>query len=291
MPDIKTAAGYYIKNNMDIIDLFIGGEGTLGLLLEAEIAIGKKPEGLMSFFSFFPSEKHALDFVQEARSKNPLSLEYMDLNSLNLLRKKYPHIPDKAKAMIYFEQDYEKKTEAIVIDSWTALLEKHKSLMEKSYFADSEKEREKLKEFRHALPEMINEIVKRNKLPKVGTDIAVPREAFPEMLEFYKEKLSSTKIEFVIFGHIGESHMHVNMLPDTEKNFTKSRCVYMEFVKKAIELGGTVSAEHGIGKLKHAYLEAMYGKKALREMAMLKKSLDPACILGLDNIFSKKLLK
>lgn len=291
MPDIKTAAGYYIKNKMDIIDLFIGGEGTLGLLLEADIAIGKKPEGVMSFFSFFPSEKHALDFAQETKSKNPLSLEYMDLNSLNLLRKKYPHIPDKAKALIYFEQDYKKKTESVIIDSWTTLLEKHNFLMEKSYFADSEKEREKLKDLRHALPEMINENIKRNKLPKVGTDIAVPGEAFPEMFEFYKEKLSLSNIEFVIFGHIGESHMHVNMLPKTDEEFAKSRSVYMQFVKKALGLGGTVSAEHGIGKLKHAYLEEMYGKKELLEMAMLKKSLDPACILGINNIFSKKLLK
>ncbi|MBU1888173.1 MAG: FAD-binding oxidoreductase, partial [Candidatus Omnitrophica bacterium] len=54
--------------------------------------------------------------------------------------------------------------------------------------------------------------------------------------------------------------------------------------------GGTVSAEHGIGKLKHAFLEAMYGKNAINDMAMLKKSMDPACILGLDNIFPKELL-
>ncbi|MBU1007278.1 MAG: FAD-binding oxidoreductase, partial [Candidatus Omnitrophica bacterium] len=156
--------------------------------------------------------------------------------------------------------------------------------------ADSEKERENLKEFRHALPEMINEIVKKNKLPKVGTDIAVPEKAFPEMFRFYREKLSSSKIDHLIFGHIGESHMHVNMLPKTEEEFSQSRSVYMAFVKKAVSLGGTVSAEHGIGKLKHAYLEAMYGKKAIEEMAMLKKSLDPACILGLDNIFPKTLL-
>jgi len=162
--------------------------------------------------------------------------------------------------------------------------------MEESYFADSDKERKKLKEFRHALPEMINEIVKRNKLPKVGTDIAVPDNAFPEMFKFYKERLSASKIDFVIFGHIGENHLHVNMLPKTEEEFKKSRSVYMDFVKKAVGLGGTASAEHGIGKLKHAYLEAMYGRDNIFQMAMLKKSLDPACILGLDNIFSKDLL-
>ena len=220
-----------------------------------------------------------------------MSLEYMDMHSLVLLRTKYPNIPKSAKGLIYFEQDYKKGCEAKAIDSWTKLLEKHKAMMEDSYFADSDKERMKLKELRHALPDTVNEIVKKNKMPKVGTDIAVPDNGFKEMLEFYKEKLVSSKIDYVIFGHIGENHMHVNMLPKTEEEFNKSRLVYMEFVKKAVGLGGTVSAEHGIGKLKHPFLEIMYGKDNLKQMAFLKRSLDPSCILGLDNIFPKELLK
>jgi len=290
MPEIKTAAGYYIKDNMDLVDLFIGHEGTLCFILEADIALGKRPEGVMSFFSFFVSEDDAVNFVNDAKASNAMSLEYMDTHSLALLRTKYPNIPLSAKGLIYFEQDYKKESEPIAIDSWAKLLEKHKALMEESYFADSDKERAKLKELRHALPDSVNEIVKKNKMPKVGTDIAVPDDKFKEMLEFYKKKLSSCKIDYVIFGHIGESHMHVNMLPKTEEEFKKSRAVYMEFVKKAVSLGGTVSAEHGIGKLKHTFLEAMYGKDNLKQMAVLKKTLDPACILGLDNIFPKELL-
>ena len=291
MPDIKTAAGYYIKDNMDLLDLFIGHEGTLCFILEADIALGKRPEEVMSFFSFFSSEDDAISFVKDAKAYKAMSLEYMDANSLSLLRIKYPNIPKCAKGLIYFEQDYKKEFESEIIDSWTKLLEKHKALMEDSYFADSDKERAKLKELRHALPDAVNEIVKKNKLPKVGTDIAVPDKGFKEMLEFYKEKLVSSGIDYVVFGHIGESHMHVNMLPRTEEEFKKSRLVYMEFVKKAVGLGGTVSAEHGIGKLKHPFLEIMYGKNNLKQMALLKKSLDPFCILGLDNIFPKELLK
>lgn len=291
MPDIKNAAGYYVKDHMDIIDLFIGQEGTLGVILEADVAIERSPEGVMTFFSFFPAEENAFNFIRDAKSTCALSLEYMDVNSLNLLHTKYSNIPATAKAMVYFEQDYKKVDENIVTEFWFNLLERHNALTEKSFFADSSRESEKLREFRHALPEMINEIVRRNKLPKVGTDIAVPEESFPEMFRFYKEKLSSSKIDFVIFGHIGEHHLHVNMLPKREGEFIKSRSIYMDFVKKAVSLKGTVSAEHGIGKLKHAFLEVMYGKKNLEQMAMLKKSLDPSCILGLDNIFPKELLR
>lgn len=291
MPDIKTAAGYYVKDNTDLIDLFIGQEGTLGLILEADIALGIKPEGVMSFFSFFPSEKDALSFINEAKLNKALSMEFMDINSLRLLHTKFSNIPiGFAKAMVYFEQDHNKENEDKLTEYWLKLLEKHNALTGSSYFADSDREREKLIELRHALPEMINEIVKRNKLPKVGTDIAVPDKGFDEMFAFYKEKLRSAKIDYVIFGHAGENHLHVNMLPKTEDEFKKSRSVYMDFVKKAVELGGTVSAEHGIGKLKHAFLEVMYGRKNMQEMAMFKKTLDPACILGLDNIFPKELL-
>lgn len=291
MPDIKTAAGYYIKDHMDLLDLFIGHEGTLCFILEADIALGRKPENIMSFFSFFPSEDNAVSFVRDAKAYKALSLEYMDANSLSLLRTKYPAIPRSAKGLIYFEQDYKKESESEIVDSWAELLEKHGALMEDSYFADSDKERAKLKELRHALPDAVNEIVKKNKMPKVGTDIAVPDKGFTEMMGFYKERLASAGIDYVIFGHIGESHMHVNMLPVTEEEFKKSRLVYAEFVRKAVNLGGTVSAEHGIGKLKHSFLEIMYGKANLKQMALLKKSLDPSCVLGLDNIFPKELLK
>jgi D-lactate dehydrogenase (cytochrome) len=291
IPDIKNAAGYYVKDNMDLLDLFIGQEGTLGLVLEADVILGKKPERILSFFSFFNTEKDALDFAREARSKNALSIEYMDSNALGLLRAKHQNIPSGPAAMIYFEQDCEKTDETALTDMWMGLLEKYKALIDKTYFADSEKERGKLLEFRHALPEAVNEIVKRNKLPTVGTDIAVPSKAFREMFAFYREKLAASDIDSLIFGHIGECHMHVNMLPKNEEEFIACRSIYMDFVKKAVGLGGTVSAEHGIGKIKHAYLEAMYGKKNIKQMADLKKSLDPSCILGLDNIFPKDLLK
>jgi D-lactate dehydrogenase (cytochrome) len=291
MPKIKTAAGYYVKDGMDLVDLFIGHEGTLGFILEADIALNNKPESVLSFFSFFHSEDDAINFVKDAKAYKAMSLEFMDGNALTLLRTKYPNIPALAKGLIYFEQDCEKKSEPEFIDAWAKLLEKHCAMTEDSYFADSDKERIKLKELRHAIPDAVNEIVKRNKMPKVGTDIAVPDNRFREMYGFYKEKLFAAKMDYVIFGHIGESHMHVNMLPRTEEEFKKSRAVYMEFAKKAVEMGGTVSAEHGIGKIKHHFLEIMYGKDNLMQMAALKKSLDPSCILGLNNIFPMELLK
>ena len=95
----------------------------------------------------------------------------------------------------------------------------------------------------------------------------------------------------VIFGHIGENHVHANALPASESELERAKSICLKFVKKGVSLGGTVSAEHGIGKIKHMYLKEMYGDKGISEMVKVKKVFDPECILGLDNIFPKELLQ
>ncbi len=91
------------------------------------------------------------------------------------------------------------------------------------------------------------------------------------MMKTYLMLMESSKIDFLIFGHIGESHLHANILPSTQEQFYKSKDIYMKFVEKAISLGGTVSAEHGIGKTKHSFLEKMITNQGIKEIANLKK--------------------
>ena len=75
------------------------------------------------------------------------------------------------------------------------------------------------------------------------------------------------------------------MIPNGEKEYNKARLLELEFVKKSISLGGTVSAEHGIGKTKREFLKLLYGEKGIKEMFAVKKALDPNLILGRGNIF------
>jgi D-lactate dehydrogenase (cytochrome) len=170
------------------------------------------------------------------------------------------------------------------------LLEQHNSLVDDSWFATNEQDQAKLRDFRHALPVLMNEWFSRHKQRKVSTDMAVPDEQFPELLRFYRETLGATDLRHTIFGHIGDNHVHVNILPRNDDEGTRAREVYLQFVKRAIALGGTLSAEHGIGKLKRDYLRLLYSDEHLREMAALKRAFDPAGILGRGNIFSESLL-
>jgi D-lactate dehydrogenase (cytochrome) len=298
----KHAAGYFTLPSMDLIDLFIGSEGTLGVVTEVELALLAQPEGVLAGVVFFKTEESLLDFVREARERslqtraasdeglNARALEYFDGEALNFLRERYPLVPLGAAGAIFFEQETTSSTEERLMGEWLELVEKHDALADESWFGTNEHDRAEMRAFRHALPVMVNEWLARRGQRKVSTDMAVPDAAFPEMLGFYKETLRAGRLSYVIFGHIGDNHVHVNILPRDDAEQAAARETYGRFVERAVSLGGTISAEHGVGKIKREYLRALYGEQHLREMAELKRAFDPACVLGRGNVFAEEFL-
>ena len=310
MPRVrKHASGYYIEPGMDVIDLFIGSEGTLGVIVEAELKLIPKPEGLLSGIVFFDDESKLLAFVRDARERSlttrgtslsvresnvngldARALEYFDRESLNFLRQKYETVPEQATGAIFFEQETVPSTEDELMNQWLSLLETHYALTDQSWFATNENDQAKLREFRHALPVLMNEWFARHNQRKVSTDMAVPDDAFAGMLRFYQDALRGGDLRYTIFGHIGDNHVHVNILPRNDEEAEKAWAIYHQFIRRAVDVGGTISAEHGIGKLKREYLGELYGNAHLREMAALKRAFDPAGILGRGNMFAEELL-
>lgn len=299
----KHASGYYVAPGMDVIDLFIGSEGTLGVIMEVETTLLPQPEGVLSGILFFNSEERLLAFVREARAASlqarvskregeidARALEYFDAASLDLLRNKYTLVPEPAAGAIFFEQETTGRAEDQLLGKWLDLLERHGALVDDSWFATNEHDRQRMREFRHQLPVLVNEWLARHNQRKVSTDMAVPDEEFAAMMSFYKNSLIESRLKYVIFGHIGDNHVHVNIMPRNETEARAAREVYQNFVCRAVEAGGTISAEHGVGKLKRDYLRILYGEQHLREMAALKRAFDPACILGRGNIFSEEYL-
>ena len=98
------------------------------------------------------------------------------------------------------------------------------------------------------------------------------------------------KIREITAQYIGDNHVHVNILPRDDNEAAKAWEIYRKFIRRAVEVGGTISAEHGIGKLKREYLRELYGDEHLREMAALKRAFDPAGILGRGNMFAESYL-
>lgn len=286
----KNASGYFVESGMDAIDLFIGSEGTLGVIGEIEVWLIPKPQGLLSGVVFFADEADVLSLVADARAHaDARALEFFDNESLNFLREKYPTIPANAVGAIFFEQETNETNEETVLSQWQALLDQHHAFPD-SWFATNEQDQAKLREFRHQLPVLMNEWFAHYKQRKVSTDMSVPDAAFPGLFRLYKDTLSASSLRYTVFGHIGDNHVHVNILPRNDKEGARARELYVQYLKYAASVGGTLSAEHGVGKLKRDYLRFFYTDDQLREMAAVKRALDPNGILGRGNIFSEDLL-
>ena len=287
----KNAAGYFFAPDMDALDLFIGSEGTLAVICEIETRLVSKPQGLLSGVVFFAKESDVLAFVAEAKSGavDARALEFFDSESLNFLGLRYPEIPGAAVAAIFFEQETTDETEESILNAWLALLDKHHAFAD-SWFATNEQDQARLREFRHQLPVLMNEWFAHYRQRKVSTDMAVPDEAFPGLFDLYKQTLRNSGLRYTIFGHIGDNHVHVNILPRDEDEGARARELYVQFLKYAASVGGTLSAEHGVGKLKRDYLRLFYNDDQLREMAALKKTFDPHGILGRGNILAEEFL-
>ncbi|MDD5195535.1 MAG: FAD-binding oxidoreductase [Candidatus Omnitrophica bacterium] len=297
MPKVKSQAGYFAADNMDLIDLFIGSEGTLGVITSSQLALDELPFKIFDGLIFFKEEQKALAFafkikhLQEEHMLHAASLEFFDEFSLQFLKPQCSFIPQSAAAALYFEQEADSEESFTkLLEQWASLIEESAAITGATILADTQKDRETVFKFRHSLPQNINEFLRSKAQVKAAADIAVPQEHFLAMYKFYKEKARPSGISYVNFGHIGEAHLHFNFLPQNDAQSIKARELLNIFCRKAVEFAGTVSAEHGIGKIKKPYLEIMYGKKALLEMAALKKYFDPHCLLGLDNVFDKEIL-
>lgn len=302
-PKVKNASGYFVQKDMDAIDLLIGSEGTLGIITKIKLKLLPQPEDTISCVLFFEDERNALKFLEEARdisyqnkkssinnNVNALALEFFDERALRFLSKDFSAIPDKAKAAIWFEQESTSDDFDSILEAWNFLMQTNNVNEETAWFAFSDADKEKIKDFRHAISWKVNDYIARNNFRKLGTDVAVPDKVFSEFYLTLQGWAKQSKIDFVAYGHFGNSHIHLNFLPKDDDEFNEAKKIYRQICEEAVRLGGTISAEHGIGKTKRDYLLMMYGETNIRKMAELKKSLDPNLILGIGNIFDERFL-
>lgn len=282
----KNAAGYYLQPDLQWVDLLAGSEGTLGVVTEAELALLPEPPGILSGVVFFRTEEQMLDAVENWRELTGLRLlESMDARALEILRPRYPDISAAANAALLIEQDLPSDADSEV-DHWSERLEREGCLEEESWFGMQAADRERFRAFRHALPTMVVDRARHGNCRKFGTDFAVPLERNRDLYNYYRERCDRDfPQQYTIFGHIGDANVHVNLLPDTDEGAIKAESLMEDFAQYVVSLGGTVAAEHGIGKLKTNLLKLMYSEDELDSMRAVKRKLDPDWLLGRGTIF------
>jgi FAD/FMN-containing dehydrogenase len=282
----KNTAGYALAPGMDWVDLFVGSEGTLGVVVEAEVRLLPAPAALLGGVIFFRNDDAAVNAVEVWRAAKPRMLEYFNGSSLDLLRQRFAEIPQGAGAAVLIEQELTAEDDPQV-DAWLERVEAAGALAEDSWFALSANDRERFRRFRHSLPELINDTVRQRGFLKMASDYAVPLARNREMLAYYSKRLEQVfPGQYVIFGHIGDAHVHVNILPASGEQARQATDMMLEFARQAVAFGGTVSAEHGLGKRKAHMLALQYSPEHLEAMKAVKRRLDPQWILGRGTLWA-----
>ena len=296
---VKNATGPLISEGMDLIDLFIGSEGMFGIITWAELRIIPW-HPTVSNLVFFDDDASALAAIRAIRDDDvvdPEFLEYMDGRSLDLIRGvmrddpaliRVPMLPEDVGAAVFMD---------LMIDDdvkgrygrLSEILEMHGTCLDRSWCGHEMSDRERIRQLRHCIPKTVFEYVAslKGEMPdihKMGTDMSVPDSAAEEMMSYYAEELDAAGLEYVVFGHLGNNHPHVEIILHSMDDFARAKEVYSKFAVKAVELGGSPSAEHGIGKIKRDYMELMYGKDGVEALRKVKAVLDPNGILNIGNI-------
>jgi len=292
MPDTKNASGYYSKKDMDLIDLFIGSEGTLGVISEIGLKLIPRPLFQWGILLLFSDEESSIEYVSAIRRNNfikPAAIEFFDAAALSLIKAHLP--PGDHKAAIYVEADSSSEDELTerILEA-AALAGRFGCKENDNIFAETPEHMQILKDMRHLIPEKVNMMVDEirkdcPRITKLGTDMAVPDDRLKETMRMYRYDLEKLGYKAVLFGHIGNNHVHVNIIPRNAEEYSRAGKLHEKWIKYVIGAGGSVSAEHGIGKLKKPFLEAMYGIDGINEMRAVKKIFDPKDILNSGNLF------
>ena len=297
-PKTKSAAGYF-SGGRDVMDLFIGSEGTLGVVTDVELRLIPRPERSIMVMCFWPEEATALAFVRALRTERKElgleAVEYFGADALDMLRERRNRLgaasgvpaclEDDMRYGVFLDVGCSVERERDVLDRLQTIIRNLGGKPETCWCATENDTRERLRLFRHALPETVNGLIAeiRRQYPtvtKLGTDMAVPDEYLEAYVAMFHEELGKAGLRYVTFGHIGDNHLHVNILPRNPDEYAKGRALYFELAKRVVAMGGSPAAEHGIGKLKTDFLKLLIGEKGVEEMRAVKLLFDPRGMLG-----------
>ena len=284
----KNTVGYSFAH--DPIDWFIGSEGTLGIVVDAELSLLPLPTEVIGLAIFFAAEEDALRFViatRENRDLSPRCIEYFDNLALEIARQSPTGaaLPGNAKGMIYVEEEVADDVD-ITLNRWAEFVGES-SQIEPLVFQGEAKLRE-ARQFRHSIPATMNERGGRHRDAggrKVSTDWAVPYRRLPEAVASARRFARDAGIaQPVIYGHAGNGHPHQNFIARDAAELSTIEKVVEQTLQQVLTLGGTVAAEHGIGKIKRRWLPLQMNALQIAMMTAVKKELDPLQLLAPGNI-------
>lgn len=275
----KDVAGY------DLTRLFVGSEGTLGVVTEATLKLVPKPETKKTLLALYEHIEAAAESVSAIIAEKiiPATLEFLDQPTLQVIED-YAKIglPTDAKAVLLIEQDGDIETVRRDMEKIEAICKNGAAVSVQT--AETEEEAFALTEARRSALSALA----RLKPTTILEDATVPRSQIASMVKAINEIAETYGLSICTFGHAGDGNLHPTCTTDIRNTEEMERVekAFAAIFEKAIELGGTITGEHGVGIVKAPYLEMKLKTEGITAMKAIKQALDPQNLLNPGKIFA-----
>jgi glycolate oxidase len=278
---VKNATGY------DLVDLICGAEGTLGIVTRAILRLVPRPEASETVMALYGSTREAAESAASLIGEGIIAskLEFVDGRALEALRRYIVdegisvaiELPPSARSMLLVEVDGDPGTVRTDLERVRRILGVSADDVLPTDRADD------LWELRRHL----SPAVARIRPHKINEDIVVPRRRVPDYLDAMERLERESALPIVCFGHLGDGNIHVNLMIDADDPAERERAegVKARIFQLAVEMGGTISGEHGIGIMKSAFLPTALTAPTIEAMRKIKEALDPNGIMNPGKIF------
>ncbi len=278
---VKNAVGY------DLTDLMCGSEGTLGIITKIIFRLLPRPEASRTLMALYASVRECAESANRLVEHGiiPSKLEIVDGRSVRALREYIDdegletavELPAQARAMLLVEVDGD-------VASLDANLVRVRQVLETSAVQIVQSDNA---EDLWAMRRYLSPAVARIRPQKINEDVVVPRSRVPDYLDAMEQLESDCGLPIVCFGHVGDGNIHVNLMLDTsdEVEVARAEATKARVFELAVEMGGTISGEHGIGIMKADFLPMALGRGTIEAMKAIKQALDPNGIMNPGKIF------
>jgi glycolate oxidase len=275
---IKSVTGY------DLTRLLVGSEGTLGIITRLLLRLIPKPESIGTMLAAFPQiglACHAVTQILQSRII-PSTLEFMDRSAVDCVKDYLDvELPEGTAALLLIEVDGSVSQVEEQIQVLNDVCGEVGAILFKT--AATEEERESLWKARKSLSPAIMKI----KPLKINEDVAVPRMKIPDLIEGVEKITTKWDVTTVTFGHAGDGNVHVNFLvdPDDPEEVDRAHSAVGDLFQLSVDLGGSLSGEHGIGIAKAPYMGIEISDETVDVMRRIKRTLDPNNVLNPHKTF------
>jgi len=278
---VQTAKGVV---GYDLTRLLIGSEGTLGVITKMTLRLLPLPETVKTVTAFFGKMETAAETVSEIirRCIIPRTIEYMDNASIRCAENYLKiGLPTEADALLLIEADGKEEETALAIRQIEEICLSQGAMRAEA--AKTKADAAKLWKARKAISPALFQYAP----DKINEDIVVPRSRIPDMVRKIRSLKAESGLFIASFGHAGDGNIHVSIMLDKKNKaeVLKAEAVVDELFDYTLELGGTISGEHGVGITKSPYISKEIGEVELNLMKKIKAVFDPKGILNPGKIF------